>query len=545
MKKFFIGIFILLALAAGLFFFVENRGNNKQSDMYEGLSFLYEDKLVDKKDYYRQEDGQLYISYDFIKENIDKNINFNESENKVYINNSKGSKVLPLDSKEANFSGHKVILRSPVKKIDGRLMLPIESFIYDYNFDLRYDKDNKSYVLDNLSISHKIATTTTDVNLREMSKKRSKLIKKVPKNSEVFLYDQENSYYRVREYNGYAGYVHKDYLDNITEIPPHELNTQAKKPLNITWDYTYAGHSEDKIANIKNIPGVDIIIPTWFSIMNGNGDLIDRGSIDYVNRYRAMGIDVWGYLDNSFDAEITNKALSNENSRKKIIDKTIELCKKYGMKGLNIDFEGFKISDRDLFTTFVKELSEKAKSENIMISVDVTPQISSDVTKEPYDRKALAEICDYVVVMAYDQHWSSSEKSGSVAEYPWVEGSINVLFKSIPRDKMILGVPLYSRLWCEKNGKVSSKAISMDQTNNIIGSKGLTPKWNDECGQFYVEFNEGDALYKIWLEEKNSLALKTSLVNKYKLRGIASWRLGFETFDIWDAINNEIKDLKY
>lgn len=545
MKKFFIGIFILLALAAGLFFFVENRGTNKQSDMYEGLSFLYEDKLVDKKDYYRQEDGQLYISYDFIKENIDKNINFNESENKVYINNSKGSKVLPLDSKEANFSGHKIILRSPVKKIDGRLMLPIESFIYDYNFDLRYDKDNKSYVLDNLSISHKIATTTTDVNLREMSKKRSKLIKKVPKDSQVFLYDQENSYYRVREYNGYAGYVHKDYLDNITEIPPHELNTQAKKPLNITWDYTYAGHSEDKIANIKNIPGVDIIIPTWFSIMNGNGDLIDRGNIDYVNRYRAMGIDVWGYLDNSFDAEITNKALSNENSRKKIIDKTIELCKKYGMKGLNIDFEGFKISDRDLFTTFVKELSEKAKSENIMISVDVTPQISSDVTKEPYDRKALAEICDLVVIMAYDQHWSSSEKSGSVAEYPWVEGSINVLFKSIPRDKMILGVPLYSRLWCEKNGKVSSKAISMDQTNNIIGSKGLTPKWNDECGQFYVEFNEGDALYKIWLEEKNSLALKTSLVNKYKLRGIASWRLGFETFDIWDAINNEIKDLKY
>ncbi len=545
MKKFFIGIFILLALAAGLFFFVENRGNNKQSDMYEGLSFLYEDKLVDKKDYYRQEDGQLYISYDFIKENIDKNINFNESENKVYINNSKGSKVLPLDSKQANFSGHKVILRSPVKKIDGKLMLPIESFIYDYNFDLRYDKDNKSYVLDNLSVSHKIATTTTDVNLREMSKKRSKLIKKVPKNSQVFLYDQENSYYRVREYNGYAGYVHKDYLDNITEIPPHELNTQAKKPLNITWDYTYAGHSEDKIANIKNIPGVDIIIPTWFSIMNGNGDLIDRGNIDYVNRYRAMGIDVWGYLDNSFDAEITNKALSNENSRKKIIDKTIELCKKYGMKGLNIDFEGFKISDRDLFTTFVKELSEKAKSENIMISVDVTPQISSDVTKEPYDRKALAEICDLVVIMAYDQHWSSSEKSGSVAEYPWVEGSINVLFKSIPRDKMILGVPLYSRLWCEKNGKVSSKAISMDQTNNIIGSKGLTPKWNDECGQFYVEFNEGDALYKIWLEEKNSLALKTSLVNKYKLRGIASWRLGFETFDIWDAINNEIKDLKY
>lgn len=544
MKKFFLGIFILLFASGALFFFIENRGSNKASNLYDGLSFIYEDEIIDKSDYSR-EDGQFYISYDFIKKYIDKDIKYDEQENKVHIDNNKGSKILSIDSNEAIFSGHKIRLRSAVKKIDGKVMLPIESFLYDYNYNLRYDKDNKVYVLDNLNLNHKIGITTTDVNLREKAKKSSGLIKKVPEGSEIFLYDEENSYYKAREYDGLAGYIHKDYIKDIVEVPAKEYNIEKSKPLNITWDYTYAEHSPDKIENIKPITGLDVIIPTWFSIMNSDGDLIDRGNIDYVNKYQNLGINVWGYLDNSFNADLTHKALSNESSRKKIINKTIELCKYYKMKGLNIDFEGFNVDDRELFTVFIQELSKVTKANGILLSVDVTPQISSDVSKEPYDRKVLADLCDYVVVMAYDQHWSKSEEAGSVAEYPWVEGSINVLFKTIPQEKMILGVPLYTRLWQEKDGKVTSKTISMADANSIIDSKALKAQWKDDICQYYVSYNSTDSVNKIWLEEKNSLAIKASLVNKYKLRGLASWRLGFETPDIWEALNNQIKDLKY
>ena len=125
--------------------------------------------------------------------------------------------------------------------------------------------------------------------------------------------------------------------------------------------------------------------------------------------------------------------------------------------------------------------------------------------------------------MSYDQHWASSEEAGSVAQYKWVEGSINVLFRNIPNRKMILGVPLYTRLWKDSNGKVTSKTISMSEVANIIASKGLNPT------------------YKIWIEDANSIEKKVSLVNKYNLAGVGSWRLGFETQNIWDVISKELE----
>ncbi|WP_071027292.1 glycosyl hydrolase family 18 protein [Peptoniphilus raoultii] len=544
MKKFFLIIFILIGIFGGLFFFVENRESNKASTLYEGFNFISESSVIDKDDFSR-EDGQFFLSFDYIKEYIDEGISFDKATNEIRIKNALGTKIIKLDEKKADFNGHEILLRDSAKNVNGKIMIPIEAFIYDYPVKLSYDKDQRLLILDRLDEPYSIGKTITTVNLREGANKSTPLIKKIEEGTELKIYHLEHDYYRVRELNGYAGFVHSDYLADIKEVSPKVNNHKKSKPLNITWDYTYAEHSQEKINQIINIPGLDVIVPTWFSIRNELGDLIDRGNTQYVNNYKALGIDVWGYLDNSFDPEITRKALSNDITRKKIIDKTIELCKKYNMNGLNIDFENTYTDDRDLITKFVEELSEVTKENNILLSVDVTPQISSDVKNEPYDRKALVDFADYICVMTYDQHWAKSEEAGSVAEFPWVEGSINVLFRNIPREKMILGVPLYMRLWTEENGKVSSKTISMNECASIISSRGLSPKWQEDIGQYYVEYTDGSATNKIWIENKDSIKRKVSLVNKYKLAGLASWRLGFESPDIWPAINDEIFDLEY
>lgn len=420
-------------------------------------------------------------------------------------------------------------------------MLPIEAFIYDYDVSLRYNKDIRLLLLDYRDKEYDLSKTTKEVFLREDSSKRSPIIKKLPEGEKLYIYGEKSKFYKVRMPEGYAGYVLKENVDDNFE----KVNLASSRknisdsPINLTWDYTYAEHSDEKVNQIKDINGLDIIIPTWFSIRNGNGDMIDRGNLNYIKKYNELGVDVWAYLDNSFNPDITHEALSNENTRKKVIDKTLELCKKYNMKGINIDFEHTKIEDRDNITAFVNEFREKA-GDDFIITVDVTPQISSDVTKEPYDRKALAEVSDYIVVMAYDQHWGSSDEAGSVAQYKWVEGSINVLFRNVPNRKMILGVPLYTRLWKESNGKVTSKTISMNEVVNIIASNGLNPIWDKDSQQNYVEYEENGSTYKIWIEDANSLEKKVSLVNKYNLAGVGSWRLGFETQNIWDVISKEL-----
>ncbi|MDU1176806.1 glycoside hydrolase [Peptoniphilus sp. HMSC075B08] len=540
MKKLFMGLFLIVVLAAGAFLFVENRGTSKISTKYDKFNFLTEDKDIDKEDF-SIEDGMIYLSLDYIKEYLDKDIQYDKSSGEVRINNDHANKVLKLNEYEAKFNSGTIDLRAPVIEKDGKIMLPIEAFIYDYDVRLRYDKDIRLLLLDYRDKDYDLSKTTSETLLREGASKRSPIIKKLPQGEELYVYGDKGKYYKVRMTEGYAGYVLKKDLDeNFEKVSFKSTSKNTSDGLiNLTWDYTYAEHSEDKINQIKDIKGLDVIIPTWFSIRNGNGDMIDRGNQNYIKKYNDLGIDVWAYLDNSFDPEITHEALSNEKTRKKIINKTLELCKKYGMKGINIDFEHTKIDDRDYITDFVREFRQAA-GEDFIITVDVTPQISADVTKEPYDRKALAEIADYMVVMAYDQHWGSSDKAGSVAQYKWVEGSINVLFRNIPNKKMILGVPLYTRIWKEDGGKVTSKTISMDEVARIIASKGLKPVWDKESQQNYIEYQENGADYKIWIEDANSLEKKVSLVNKYNLAGVGSWRLGFETSNIWDVISKEL-----
>lgn len=540
MKKLFMGLFLIIVLAAGAFLFVENRGTSKISTKYDKFNFLTEDKDIDKEDF-SIEDGMIYLSLDYIKEYLDKDIEYDKSSGEVRINNDHANKVLKLNEYEAKFNSGTIDLRAPVIEKDGKIMLPIEAFIYDYDVRLRYDKDIRLLLLDYRDKDYDLSKTTSETLLREGASKRSPIIKKLPEGEELYVYGDKGKYYKVRMTEGYAGYVLKKDLDeNFEKVSFKSTSKNTLDDLiNLTWDYTYAEHSEDKINQIKDIKGLDVIVPTWFSIKNANGDMIDRGNQNYIKKYNDLGIDVWAYLDNSFDPEITHEALSNEKTRKKIINKTLELCKKYGMKGINIDFEHTKIDDRDYITDFVREFRQSA-DEDFIITVDVTPQISADVTKEPYDRKALAEIADYMVVMAYDQHWGSSDKAGSVAQYKWVEGSINVLFRNIPNKKMILGVPLYTRIWKEDGGKVTSKTISMDEVARIIASKGLKPVWDKESQQNYVEYQENGADYKIWIEDANSLEKKVSLVNKYNLAGVGSWRLGFETSNIWDVISKEL-----
>lgn len=549
MKKFFIGLLIILLLAVGIFFFVENRGSSKISTKYDGFSFISEGEDIDPSDFARI-DGQFYLSLDYIKTHIDNTIAYDKAEKTVILTNQKGTKYLPLGEDQATVNKGKIDLRDPVIEKNGKIMLPIEAFIYDYNVNLRYDKDHQLLLLDRTDVEYAKGTAKDGVLMREENKKSSPIVKKLKKGDEVFVYGEKGNYYRVRQIDGFAGFINKnDLLVKFPENPfESEKKTDEKReaqvPLNLTWDYTYGNQTDASVAGITEIPGINVICPTWFSIRNNGGDLIDRGNLNYVNRYKQLGIDVWGYLDNSFDPEITHNALKSPSTREKIISKTLELCKKYGMKGINIDFEHTKIEDRDMITQFVRELAAEFHKNGILVTVDVTPQISSDVTKEPYNRKELADICDYVVVMAYDQHWGSSDKAGSVAQYKWVEGSINVLFRSIPHDKMILGVPLYSRLWTESGGKVSSKTISMEETLKLCYEKNLKPKWDEESGQNYVEYTDQGNTYKIWIEDAKSLSHKTSLVNKYNLAGVASWRKGFEIRDAWTAIQEQLSYIK-
>ena len=160
-----------------------------------------------------------------------------------------------------------------------------------------------------------------------------------------------------------------------------------------------------------------------------------------------------------------------------------------------------------------------------------------------FDRHVIGDVADYIVFMAYDQYGTSSDKSGTTAGYDWVNVSLNKFLKTeeIKNDKIILAIPLYTRLWTEdSSGKVVKQTtISMKNVDKIIPSD-VKKQWNDNLKQYYVEYKDGSYTKKMWIEDEESLKAKISLINNNNLGGVASWEKGMETDDFWTFLKENL-----
>jgi len=241
------------------------------------------------------------------------------------------------------------------------------------------------------------------------------------------------------------------------------------------------------------------------------------------------------------DPDLTSKFLANQEAQEHFIRQILIYSGLYELDGINIDFENIHYQDRAALTKFVATLTEKLHEMNLVVSIDVTIPSKSPNWSMVYDREKLGKIVDYVAVMTYDEHWGTSPKSGSVASIGWMEKGIQDTLELVPREKVLLGIPFYTRLWKEEvqaNGriKVTSKAYGMEAMQEILKENEAEIIWNEEAGQYYAQYDQEGKTYKVWIEDARSLALKTTLVEKYGLAGYAAWRKDFETNDVWEAI---------
>lgn len=312
--------------------------------------------------------------------------------------------------------------------------------------------------------------------------------------------------------------------------------------LGVLWDWQAPGEKESRLVQREKLPGIDVLSPSWFIIENAQGKIKTRhGSVKYVRQAHNKGYQVWALITNNFDPQMTSKLLDSPLARKRVIAQMEQLAKDYDLDGFNLDFENINPADKDKLTDFVQEISKALKPQGLIISIDVTIPSNSGYWSKCYDRKAIAEVVDYMMLMAYDEHGAGSEVSGSVASLPWVEDGIQkTLQEGVPEKKLILGMPLYMRLWQETKGKVKAKTLSMAQADKVIQEKGLVPVWLSKEGQYYFEYQEKNTHYRVWQENRRSLALKASLVNRYNLAGGAYWRSTLETEDVWLALSETL-----
>lgn len=313
--------------------------------------------------------------------------------------------------------------------------------------------------------------------------------------------------------------------------------------INAVWDHV--GLVNRNLGIEPAIDGLDVILPTWFTIANADGLVLNKADQRYVADAHEKRYKVWALLSNGFDRDLTRKILQDANAQQNIIKQLVLYVSLYNLDGINLDFENMYEEDKDRFASFVKLLAAALHEQNAALSIDVTIPSNSAFWSRCYDRRELGQIADYVMVMAYDEHPRLSPVSGSVASYGWVEKGIVATLADIPKEKVILGIPFYTREWEESSSdgtiKVQAKTLSMTQANEILRENGVKPVWQEDKGQFYAEYTKSDKKYKIWLEESASLKLKAQLAVKYQLAGVAAWRKDFEEEQVWGVLKTVLK----
>lgn len=364
------------------------------------------------------------------------------------------------------------------------------------------------------------------------------------KRTSVVAYDLGDGTLFIVDQNNVAGYVSKtDDMILNTQPPqkkqlPNTRHLSFSDPIVITWEAVYS-YNPDPVT-LPEMPYVNVISPTWYELSDSAGNLSGKPSDDYIAWANGKSFHLWPLVSNAFDIDRTHAFLHDYYARKQFIEKMVEEAVIKGYDGINIDFENVYLEDRDALTHFVSEFVYYAHLKNLMVSMDVTVMGGSDNWSKCYDHPRLGKIVDFLVIMAYDEYWASSPVSGPVASYDWVEKHMIALAEVVDSRKLILGIPLYTRVWREypaedvaNKERVKSTAIGMEAQNALIEKYELTPIWDEVDRLYYATFFENDAQVKIWIENAVTIQEKAKLVDRLNLKGVATWRRGFETPDIW------------
>lgn len=466
--------------------------------------------------------------------------------NQRYYWDAESQQILYVTPSEVTSMPASLEAGSEVWLRDGTVYLSL-SYIRQYT-------DLDTYIYENpgrIAIQYQFSDVNTvtakkDTYVRFRGGIKSEVLAKVKKGTNLILMEELEDWSQVATMDGYIGYVQKKAVSQPEkrtferQFSREEYNyIKMEQPVNLVWHQVTNMEANAGFADATaNMTGVNVISPTWYSIIDNEGNISSLASSDYVAKAHEKGLQVWGLVDNFNENISTTEILSRTSSRQNLVRQLVDAALSAGLDGINIDFEYLEEAVGIHFLQFLRELSVETHKNNLVLSVD--NPVPEDFTSH-YDRAEQGRVVDYVIIMGYDEHYVGSEEAGSVASLPWVEKGIQDTLAEVPAERVINAVPFYSRLWKTLAGTLSSEAIGMGQVQEVISKYKVETYWDKNTSQNYGTFENEGAEFQIWIEDAQSIAEKVKLSSKYNLAGVAAWKLGFESSDVWKAISDNLK----
>ena len=510
------------------------------------LSLVLQDTIADVKG--KIEDGVAYIPYSVITQELEGRFYWDqETQQMLYTMPTEVLNIQP-ESNTYQLGGESVTEDySIVRQIDREYYIALD-FLEQY-MEIQgtvYEDPARAVILYKWG-TVKTVQASEETQVRYQGGIKSPILKDLEKGEQMLLLEELDNWSRVMTQDGIDGYVENSALSAPEETEyaytgSYEENftslTRDHK-INLAWHQVTSEAANQAFASdTQNMTGVNVISPTWFSVTSTQGNISSLASSDYVSQAHAKGLEVWGLIDNFNDEVSTLDTLSVRSARQHIIEMLLSEAKRVDMDGINVDFEALTEEEAPHFIQFIREFSVACRNNGLVLSVDnPVPQYTVF-----YNRKEQGIVADYVIIMGYDEHTVGSETAGSVASLPFVEEGITQTLSEVPKEKVINGIPFYTRLWTEaNNGMVTSEVCSMDQADAYVEEYNMEVYWNTDVSQNYAEAVTDSGVLKMWLEDEKSLEEKMKLIQEYELAGVAEWKLGFERDDVWQIISNYVQ----
>lgn len=551
--KAFCAVFFLAVITGGVFLYWKFGPSRERAD----LTSVYKadkNETVLYLNYEKQEavgiyeNGQTYLPMDWVSENVNSRFYWDEGEEMLVY--ALPEEILYADGSSVGSGGQPLIL----EKEDGVYVSMGLVLNYTKVRIQAFDRtDAKRVFIEDTFENVPMADVRGTVQVRTKKDVKSPILTECRRGDSVTVLETDEKWVKVATPDGHVGYVKNRKLKNLRS---ETMESDFKEPVyqNISLDekILLAFHqvtipeANGKLEELlEPSEGVNVIVPTWFTLSSNDGDYESLASRGYVDKAHEKGLQVWAMLDN-FSKECSKNVqseilLSKTATRQKLIADMMEEAENYGFDGFNLDFESLKPEAMPHYVQFIREMSIACRERGLVLSVD--NYVPSEYTAD-YNRKEQGIVADYVIIMGYDEHYAGGEK-GSTASIEFVEKGITDTLLEVPKDKIINAIPFYTRLWTEEDGKTTSSALGIYKAKEWIDENDVELSWQEDLGQYYGEHKESEtATEYLWMEEEKSLGLKMDLIRKYDLAGTAGWKLGLESPEIWDVIQWDGKEEK-
>ena len=490
--------------------------------------------------------GEPYAAYTYVESQLNSCFYWDEETKGILLTTSGGVQtLLPGDAAIAKTPGGQPAVQ---QESDGTVYISLDVVKEYTDLDYAYYSDPNRVVIRNEWDGVEQATVQSDTaQVRQKGGIKSLILADVQKGDTLLYLENLDNWCKVMTADGYTGYIQ---TEDISEPVAIEARTAKKDSyeritrdhkINLVWHQSTSTESNDAMAEMTaEMTGVNVISPTWFSVTDETGTISSLASADYVKLAHEAGREVWGLIDNFNEAFDETTDLAYASVRSRIIEQLLAEAASCGMDGINVDFENLKEAGIPHYLQFLRELTSAAHAQNLVVSVDTpVPQAYTMY----YQRGEQARFVDYMIVMAYDEHFAGSEEAGSVSSLPFVQQAVEEMTRVMPADQVICGIPFYTRVWTEKFGQsaITSEVLGMDGAKNYAKENQMTETWDASLGQNVATVETSDARYTIWMEDEQSMEEKLKVIQSADLAGVAEWKLGFERADIWSLISEYIE----